>query len=42
MSWVQANRVLAAGHARAEHRLANLKAWRILTKLRTDPGGWSW
>jgi hypothetical protein len=34
----QANRVLAAGRAPVEHGFANLKAWRILTKLRTDPG----
>lgn len=33
----QANRVLAAGRAPVEHGFANLKAWRILTKLRTDP-----
>jgi hypothetical protein len=34
----QANRVLAAGRAPVEHGFANLKAWRILTKLRTYPG----
>ncbi|MFI1568700.1 transposase family protein [Streptomyces sp. NPDC020490] len=34
----QANRVFAAGRAPVEHGFANLKAWRILTKLRTDPG----
>ena len=34
----QANRILAAGRAPVEHGFANLKAWRILTKLRTDPG----
>jgi hypothetical protein len=34
----QANRVLAAGRAPVEHGFANLKAWRVLTKLRTDPG----
>jgi hypothetical protein len=33
----QANRVLAAGRAPVEHGFANLKAWRVLTKLRTDP-----
>ena len=33
----QANRILAAGRAPVEHGFANLKAWRILTKLRTDP-----
>ncbi|WP_326608095.1 transposase family protein [Streptomyces sp. NBC_01800] len=33
----QANRVLAAPRAPVEHGFANLKAWRILTKLRTDP-----
>lgn len=34
----QANQILAAGRAPVEHGFANLKAWRILTKLRTDPG----
>ena len=34
----QANRVLAAGGTPVEHGFANLKAWRVLTKLRTDPG----
>ena len=34
----QANRILAAGRAPVEHGFAHLKAWRILTKLRTDPG----
>lgn len=34
----QANRILAAGRAPVEHAFAHLKAWRILTKLRTDPG----
>jgi hypothetical protein len=33
----QANRILAAGRASVEHGFANLKAWRIITKLRTDP-----
>ncbi|WP_306954263.1 transposase family protein [Streptomyces sp. B4I13] len=33
----QANRVLAAGRAPVEHGFANLKIWRTLTKLRTDP-----
>ncbi len=33
----QANRILAAGRAPFEHGFAHLKAWRILTKLRTDP-----
>ncbi|TDU01664.1 DDE superfamily endonuclease [Streptomyces sp. 846.5] len=33
----QANRILAAGRAPVEHAFAHLKAWRILTKLRTDP-----
>ena len=33
----QANRILAAGRAPVEHGFANLKAWRILTKLRADP-----
>ena len=33
----QANHILAAGRAPVEHGFANLKAWRILTKLRTDP-----
>lgn len=34
----QANQILAAGRARVKHGFANLKAWRVLTKLRTDPG----
>ncbi|MER7850513.1 transposase family protein [Kitasatospora sp. NPDC096077] len=34
----QANRILAAGRAPVEHGFANLKAWRILAKLRTGPG----
>ncbi|WP_405668921.1 transposase family protein [Streptomyces sp. NBC_00055] len=34
----QANHVLAAGRVPVEHGFANLKAWRVLTKLRTDPG----
>lgn len=34
----EANRVLAAGRAPVEHGFAHLKNWRILTKLRTDPG----
>ncbi|MFD7337862.1 transposase family protein [Streptomyces violascens] len=33
----QANRILAAGRAPVEHGFANLKAWRVLTKLRTNP-----
>jgi hypothetical protein len=33
----QATRILAAGRAPVEHGFANLKAWRILSKLRTDP-----
>ncbi|WP_234025314.1 MULTISPECIES: transposase family protein [Streptomyces] len=33
----QANRVLGAARAPVEHGFANLRAWRILTKLRTDP-----
>lgn len=33
----QANRILAPGRAPVEHGFAHLKAWRILTKLRTDP-----
>lgn len=33
----QANRILSAGRAPVEHGFAHLKAWRILTKLRTDP-----
>ncbi|WP_199789221.1 MULTISPECIES: transposase family protein [unclassified Streptomyces] len=33
----QANRILAAGRAPVEHGFTNLKAWRVLTKLRTDP-----
>ncbi|MEU6018293.1 transposase family protein [Streptomyces sp. NPDC047515] len=33
----QANQILAAGRAPVEHGFANLKAWRVLTKLRTDP-----
>ncbi|MEW1913174.1 transposase family protein [Kitasatospora sp. NPDC085895] len=33
----QANRILAAGRAPVEHGFAPLEAWRILTKLRTDP-----
>jgi hypothetical protein len=33
----QANRILSAARAMVEHGFANLKAWRILTKLRTDP-----
>ncbi|MFI6122528.1 transposase family protein [Streptomyces sp. NPDC051064] len=32
-----ANRVLAAARAPVERGFANLKNWRILTKLRTDP-----
>ncbi|WP_331734172.1 transposase (plasmid) [Streptomyces sp. NBC_01220] len=34
----EANRVLAVGRAPVEHGFAHLKNWRILTKLRTDPG----
>ncbi|MEU6654928.1 transposase family protein [Streptomyces sp. NPDC046900] len=34
----QANRVLAAARAPVEHGFANPEAWRVLTKLRTDPG----
>ncbi len=34
----QANRILAAARAPVEHGFANLKAWRVLTKLRTAPG----
>lgn len=34
----EANRVLAAGRAPVEHGFAHLKNWRVLTKLRTDPG----
>ncbi|WP_326656672.1 MULTISPECIES: transposase family protein [unclassified Streptomyces] len=33
----QANQVLAAARAPVEHGFANLKCWRILTKLRTNP-----
>ncbi|MFF3256835.1 transposase family protein [Actinacidiphila glaucinigra] len=33
----QVNRILAAGRAPVEHGFANLKAWRVLTKLRTEP-----
>ncbi|MGI5254290.1 transposase family protein [Actinacidiphila glaucinigra] len=33
----QVNRILAAGRAPVEHGFTNLKAWRVLTKLRTDP-----
>ncbi|MGW0858788.1 transposase family protein [Streptomyces sp. NPDC002690] len=33
----QADRVLAAARAPVEHGFAKLKAWRIFTKLRTDP-----
>ncbi|MEU3343129.1 transposase family protein [Streptomyces sp. NPDC006668] len=33
----QANRILAAGRAPVEQGFAHLKAWRILTRLRTDP-----
>jgi hypothetical protein len=33
----QANQVLSAARAPVEHGFANLKAWRILTKLRTAP-----
>lgn len=33
----QANQVLSAARAPAEHGFAHLKAWRILTKLRTAP-----
>ncbi|MDH6580449.1 transposase family protein [Kitasatospora sp. MAP5-34] len=33
----QANRILSAARAMVEHGFANLKAWRILAKLRTDP-----
>ncbi|NEB13938.1 transposase family protein [Streptomyces coelicoflavus] len=33
----EANRVLAVGPAPVEHGFANLKNWRILTELRTDP-----
>jgi hypothetical protein len=32
-----ANRVLAVGRAPVEHGFADLKNWRTLTKLRTDP-----
>jgi hypothetical protein len=32
----EANRVLTAGRAPVEQGFANLKNWRILTKLRTD------
>ncbi|WP_407992056.1 hypothetical protein [Kitasatospora sp. CMC57] len=28
---------MASARAPVEHAFANLKAWRILTKLRTDP-----
>ena len=34
----QANQILAAARAPVEHGFAHLKAWRVLTKLRTDPG----
>ncbi|MFD7409312.1 hypothetical protein ACFV7R_43305 [Streptomyces sp. NPDC059866] len=30
--------MLAAARAPVEHGFANLKAWRVLTKLRTTPG----
>ncbi|MET9572463.1 transposase family protein [Streptomyces virginiae] len=33
----QANRLLAAACAPAEHGFAHLKTWRIRTKLHTDP-----
>ena len=33
----QASQILAAARAPVEHAFVNLKAWRILTKLRTDP-----
>ncbi|MEU8975343.1 transposase family protein [Streptomyces monashensis] len=33
----EANRVLALGRAPVEHGFAQLKNWRTLTKLRTDP-----
>jgi hypothetical protein len=32
-----ANQILPAGRAPVEHAFAHLKAWRILTKLRTGP-----
>ncbi|GAA3469843.1 transposase family protein [Nonomuraea roseola] len=32
----QANRLLATERAPVEHGFAHLKAWRILTRLRTD------
>ncbi|MFJ1708855.1 transposase family protein [Kitasatospora sp. NPDC088346] len=34
----QANQILAAARSPVEHGFANLKAWRILTKIRTGPG----
>ncbi|MEU4279777.1 transposase family protein [Streptomyces tanashiensis] len=34
----EANRVLAVGRAPVEHGFAHLKNWRILAKLRTNPG----
>ncbi|MDQ0753983.1 hypothetical protein QF034_008214 [Streptomyces africanus] len=33
----EVNRVLAVGRAPVEHGFADLKNWRTLTKLRTDP-----
>lgn len=32
-----ANKVISAARAAVEHGFAHLKAWRVLTKLRTDP-----
>jgi hypothetical protein len=34
----QANQALSAARAPVEHGFSNLKHWRILTRLRTDPG----
>ena len=34
----QANRALSAARAPVEHGFSDLKNWRILTRLRLDPG----
>jgi DDE superfamily endonuclease len=34
----QANQALSAGRAPVEHGFSDLKRWRILTRLRLDPG----
>lgn len=34
-----ANQIISAERAPVEHGFANLKNWRILTRLRTNPAG---